>query len=237
MSKMALLFSVFSSLLINNAFAIPSSAYTAPSSFSWPATKNLLTFGDSYTYVQGTNGRQNYSFIGDVQHYRYNASTILSDHIVQNQTSTAEGGPNWVEFLTGCGLKPGLTDPKTCERRLWDFAFAGADVSVEFTPRHHHYTVMFVEQVRQFVKYGWPVLGKKGLVTPRETLVGVWIGINVSVKVRCEGSNEATDFSDRTSTTPTNTTSRSQLSTTPSSALSSPAWKPFTIWATATTCS
>jgi hypothetical protein len=50
---------------------------------------------------------------------------------VQNFTGTAEGGPNWIEYLTGCGVKPGLTSPLTCKRQLWDFAFAGADVSEE----------------------------------------------------------------------------------------------------------
>jgi hypothetical protein len=44
-----------------------------------------LAFGDSYTYVQGTAGRQNYSFIGDAQNYSYSPQTLLSDEIVQNQ--------------------------------------------------------------------------------------------------------------------------------------------------------
>jgi hypothetical protein len=44
-----------------------------------------LAFGDSYTYVQGTAGRQNYSFIGDVQSYSYSPQTLLTDEIVQNQ--------------------------------------------------------------------------------------------------------------------------------------------------------
>jgi len=44
-----------------------------------------LAFGDSYTYVQGTAGRQNYSFIGDAQNYAYNPQTLLTDEIVQNQ--------------------------------------------------------------------------------------------------------------------------------------------------------
>ena len=36
-----------------------------------------------------------------------------------------------MEYLTGCGLQPGLTDPRSCDRQLWDFAFAGADISEE----------------------------------------------------------------------------------------------------------
>lgn len=31
--------------------------------FSWADTKYLITFGDSYTYVQGTHGLQNFSFV------------------------------------------------------------------------------------------------------------------------------------------------------------------------------
>ena len=46
-----------------------------------------LAFGDSYTYVQGTAGRQNYSFIGDLQNYSYNPQTLFTDEIVQNQAS------------------------------------------------------------------------------------------------------------------------------------------------------
>jgi hypothetical protein len=52
---------------------------------SYTLILNSLAFGDSYTYVQGTAGRQNYSFIGDLQNYAFNASTLLTDEIVQNQ--------------------------------------------------------------------------------------------------------------------------------------------------------
>jgi hypothetical protein len=31
--------------------------------WSWAGTKYLVAFGDSYTYVQGTHGLQNYSFV------------------------------------------------------------------------------------------------------------------------------------------------------------------------------
>lgn len=44
-----------------------------------------LAFGDSYTYVQGTVGLQNYSFIGDLQNYTYTPEQLLADEIVQNQ--------------------------------------------------------------------------------------------------------------------------------------------------------
>jgi hypothetical protein len=48
-----------------------------------------LAFGDSYTYVQGTAGLQNYSFIGDLQNYSYSPQTLLTNEIVQNQVRTA----------------------------------------------------------------------------------------------------------------------------------------------------
>jgi hypothetical protein len=105
------------------------SANQANEPFNWNSTKDLIAFGDSYTYVQGLLGRQNYSFIGDNFNVSFTPEQLLLNRIVQNQTSTAEGGPNWVEFLTGCGFKDGLTDPRLCDVRLWDFAFAGADIS------------------------------------------------------------------------------------------------------------
>jgi len=139
-------------------------------SFSWANTKYFLAFGDSYTYVQGTAGLQNYSFIGDAQNYSFTPSQLLGDSIVQNQIGTSAGGPNWVEYLTGCfsGL------PSKCKTQLWDFAFAGSDVSTDFTPLHHNYTVPFVSQIQQWATYAYPVLKLK----PEETLVAVWIGIN-----------------------------------------------------------
>lgn len=144
--------------------------------FNWKDTKHLLAFGDSYTYVQGTAGRQNATFIGDYLNLPYNRSQLLNNYIVQSQTGTAEGGPNWVEFLTGCGLKPGLNDPKTCDMQLWDFAFGGADISADYLPRHHNYSVQLDEQVQQFLTYGEPVLSD--FVNKDQTLVAIWIGIN-----------------------------------------------------------
>ncbi|KAF7624238.1 lysophospholipase A [Aspergillus flavus] len=144
--------------------------------FDWDSIQYLLAFGDSYTYIQGTAGHQNYSFIGDQLNLEYDAQTLLTNKIVQNQTATAEGGPNWVEYLTGCGLEEGLTSPLSCTRQLWDFAFAGADISVEHTPLHHNFTVSLVNQVAQYRAYGHPVL--KDIVEPSRALVAIWIGIN-----------------------------------------------------------
>lgn len=53
-----------------------------------------IAFGDSYTYVQGTHGHQNYSFIGDQLNFVYDAQTLLSNKIVQNQVSTYHPFPS-----------------------------------------------------------------------------------------------------------------------------------------------
>ena len=153
--------------------------------------------------MQGTAGLQNFSFIGDYLpgDFAYAPETLLTNQIVQNFTGTAEGGPNWIEYLTGCGVKPGLTSPLTCKLQLWDFAFAGADVAEELyvfspsrpfflatkvgltqknnsTPLHHPYTIPLVNQTQQFLTYGDAVLKKKACLNPLKALVAIWIGIN-----------------------------------------------------------
>lgn len=168
-------FSLAAISLALSASAAPSPP-TSSDGFSWADTEYLITFGDSYTYVQGTNGLQNFSFIHDSLHLAFTPDELLSNQIVQNQTSTAEGGVNWVEYLTGCGLQPGLTSPQDCDIQLWDFAFGGADVSTKYTPLHHNFTTSLVNQTIQFEKYGEPVLSK--FIDKAKTLIGVWIGIN-----------------------------------------------------------
>lgn len=113
-------------------FAVGQAAPLAPNSsvqpivFQGKEMHNLLAFGDSYTYVQGTQGHWNYSFISDAFNYSFTPDQLLSSQIVKNTTSS--GGPNWVEYLTGC--HEGL--PAECPgTKLWDFAFAGADISAE----------------------------------------------------------------------------------------------------------
>jgi phospholipase/lecithinase/hemolysin len=177
---------MISQSIIYVALAISASASPTPEnskgnkkSFSWHSTKSLIAFGDSYTFVQGTLGRRNYSFIGDNFDTSFTPEKLLSNRIVQNLTGTAEGGPNWVEFLTNCGVENGLHDPKKCDKQLWDFAFAGADVVDDnnFTPSHHNYTVSFQRQIEQFVSYGNSALESIHL-RKKDALVAVWIGIN-----------------------------------------------------------
>lgn len=146
-------------------------------SFRWNETKYVIAFGDSYTYAQGTLGYANSTFIGSNLNFSYTPEQLLSDRIVQEDVqSTANRGPNWIEDITGCGVETGLTDPRTCDIQLWDFAFGGADISVEYLPLHHNWSVQLVNQTEQFLLYAQPVL--KDIVNPEETLVAIWIGIN-----------------------------------------------------------
>ncbi|KAH8599453.1 hypothetical protein B0O99DRAFT_738318 [Bisporella sp. PMI_857] len=143
--------------------------------FNWRDIDFVLAFGDSYTYVQGTFGHQNYSFIGDALNYSFTPTQLLSNKIIQDQTGTSAGGPNWVEFLTGCfsGL------PSKCRTQLWDFAFAGADISTSYMPLHHDYTIPFVDQIKQYTTYAHPVLyPRRSNPNPKKSLVALWIGIN-----------------------------------------------------------
>ncbi|THY96977.1 lysophospholipase A [Aureobasidium pullulans] len=149
---------------------------TAPSKNIWANTTNVIAFGDSYSYVLGTSGRQNYSFIGDYQNLGFSSQTLLNNKIVQSQTSTAEGGPNWLEHLTGCGVNAGTTSPLDCNIQLWDFAFAGADIGTQYTPRHKYFTVPLVNQTQQFLTYAQPALAN--ITTPESTLASFWIGTN-----------------------------------------------------------
>lgn len=99
------------------------------SGFSWDSATALLAFGDSYTYVEGTYGRVNGSFIGSELDYAFTPEKLNDNKILVNHTS-AEGA-NWVEYLTGCFEG----SPAECTGQgqipLWDFAFGGADVSAK----------------------------------------------------------------------------------------------------------
>jgi len=177
------------SVLCYGVRLIPALPWHQPKvSFNWHETSFFLAFGDSYTYVQGTAGLQNYSFIGDLQNFNYTPHQLLTDEIVQSQIGTSAGGPNWVEYLTGCfsGL------PSRCKTQLWDFAFAGSDVSVEYTPLHHNYTISLQNQIAQWAANAKSVL-KPNL---SRALVAVWIGINdISDSDKYKfPRNNATDF-------------------------------------------
>ncbi|KII86761.1 carbohydrate esterase family 16 protein [Plicaturopsis crispa FD-325 SS-3] len=136
--------------------------------FSWDTTKYVYAFGDSYSFVQGTAGLANFSFIGDAFHLGFTPAQLLENEIVPKNTSS--DGSNWLEFLTGCSFGR----PSDCPIQLWDFAFAGADIDASILPLHHNFSVDLVDQVRQWKAYAAPFIPH-----PRnETLVAWWIGIN-----------------------------------------------------------
>ncbi|KAM5349765.1 hypothetical protein ACJ41O_006270 [Fusarium nematophilum] len=171
-------------LLYIAATAIPSVATFSfnsggHSSFSWRDTKHVIAFGDSYTYVQGTYGHPKYSFIGNyADSFAYPPERLLENRIWQNYTSQSAGGPNWIEYLTGCAVENGQYSPFDCsDHQLWDFAFAGANTAEALLPLHHPFTVPLVNQTQQFLEYGDSVLREAGL-NPSKTLVTIWIGIN-----------------------------------------------------------
>ncbi|KAJ4332361.1 hypothetical protein N0V87_008469 [Didymella glomerata] len=156
--------------------------------FSWKKTKSLIAFGDSYTYVQGLKGHPNYTYIGDNFDISFTPAELFSNRIVQNLTATASGGPVWTEWITSCGVKPGLTDPRQCDRQLWDFAYAGSNTNTVLTPLHWNHTVSLERQIDQFEKYGDPALQKA--LKRRDALVAVWIGINdINDLVKLRGKN------------------------------------------------
>lgn len=169
--------------------AAPSSSSKNPQ-FNWKKTKSLIAFGDSYTFVQGTHGHPNYTYIGDNFNIAFTPQELFSNRIVQNLTATASGGPIWTEFLTDCGLKPGLTNPRTCPRQLWDFAYAGANTDTALTPLHWNHTVSLERQIEQFEKYGDPAL--RSVLRKENALVAFWIGINdINDLAKLRGKNES----------------------------------------------
>ena len=177
------------SALAATAAAAPTSD-KSKSNFNWKKTKSLIAFGDSYSFVQGLLGHPNYTYIGDNFDITFTPSELFSNRIVQNQTSTASGGPVWTEWITGCGTKPGLTDPRACKKQLWDFAYAGSNTDTVLTPLHWNHTVSLEKQIVQFENYGDPALQK--VLKRKEALVAFWIGINdINDLAKLRGKNES----------------------------------------------
>ncbi|KAI0632044.1 hypothetical protein C8Q77DRAFT_1123536 [Trametes polyzona] len=154
--------------LVATTRAAPTASTTAHG-FNWDRTKYVYAFGDSYTFVQGTKGLANFSFIGDAFHFSFTPEELLQDEIVPKNTSS--DGSSWTEFLTGCFRgKPSECSP----HQLWNFAFAGADVNKALLPLHHNFTVDLVDEVKQWAAYASDIIPHP----PEETLVAWWIGIN-----------------------------------------------------------
>ncbi|KAL3440806.1 hypothetical protein BJX65DRAFT_314458 [Aspergillus insuetus] len=173
-----MLLAAFLALAIPLAQGLPSSSASNGQGFNWESTSSVLTFGDSYTFVSGTRGYPGYSWMGDALNLDFTAQELLTNKIIQNQTGTSAGAPNWPEYLTGCAVEKGLSSPASCKTQLWDFAFAGATISGKYLPLHHEWTTSLENQVVQYLTYGHPVLVPRRIVSPKKTLVAIWIGIN-----------------------------------------------------------
>ncbi|KAJ7016644.1 hypothetical protein C8F04DRAFT_503417 [Mycena alexandri] len=139
-----------------------------PNEFDWDSIRYMYAFGDSYTFVAGTEGHPAFSFIGDALNFSFTPEQLLTNEIIPRNTSS--NGANWIEFLTGC--MGGL--PSRCSKQLWDFAFAGSDINGALLPLHHNFTVPLVDQVNQWVTYASKIIPHP----VAETLTAWWIGIN-----------------------------------------------------------
>jgi hypothetical protein len=136
--------------------------------FNWDRIKYVHAFGDSYSFVQGTQGQANFSFIGSALDFAFTPQQLLQNEIIPRNTSSE--GSNWLEFLTGCFQGR----PARCGKQLWNFAFAGADIDGTLLPLHHNFTIPLVDQVKQWATYAADVIPHPA----DETLTTWWIGIN-----------------------------------------------------------
>ncbi|KAJ7459922.1 hypothetical protein FB451DRAFT_566180 [Mycena latifolia] len=157
-----LVYAALTALLTVAAAARPSAA------FDWDSIRYMYAFGDSYTFVQGTAGHANFSFIGDALDFSFTPQQLLADQIIPKNTSSE--GSNWIEFLTGCMGG----SPLKCQKQLWNFAFAGSDIDAALLPLHHNFTIPLVNQVTQWLTYASKVIPHPA----GETLTAWWIGIN-----------------------------------------------------------
>jgi len=140
----------------------------AKPSFNWDRVKYVHAFGDSYSFVQGTLGQANFSFIGSALDFAFTPQQLLQNEIIPRNTSSE--GSNWLEFLTGCFQGK----PSKCGKQLWNFAFAGSDIDGTLLPLHHNFTIPLVDQVKQWLTYAADVIPHPA----DETLTTWWIGIN-----------------------------------------------------------
>ncbi|PPQ96686.1 hypothetical protein CVT26_010315 [Gymnopilus dilepis] len=156
------------------------SALSKPT-LDWDEIKFVHAFGDSYSFVQGTQGLANFSFIGDAQDFSFTPHQLLTNEIIPRNASLIISSQSadtyeeadygfWLEFLTGCLQGK----PSECRRQLWDFSFAGADIDGNLLPLHHPFTVPLVDQVKQWLEFAADIIPHP----VGQTLTTWWIGIN-----------------------------------------------------------
>ncbi|KAH8548157.1 hypothetical protein BGW37DRAFT_431400 [Umbelopsis sp. PMI_123] len=146
-----------------------------PEKFEWNKNKVVFAFGDSYTYTQGEYGLTNFSWNTFQQLDKHGRVIVEEDPILLNQVidisrKTSAGGPNWIEYVTGC--YSGL--PSKCKHSLYNIAFAGADVDPTKIELHHNFSIDYVTQIDQWFTYVQPKVEYKS----SNTLAASFIGIN-----------------------------------------------------------
>ncbi|CAE6511111.1 unnamed protein product [Rhizoctonia solani] len=158
-------------------------ACTLVGAVKWSETKNVLAFGDSYTFVAGTMGHTNFSFFGDRLNLTVTSEQVHTSEIIYNRTSS--GGANWIEIITGCYKGR----PSKCPRALWNFAFAGTAIDPAIITSHTEWVVPMTEQVGQWVQ-AWEdnLLEAPG----NNSLAAFFIGINDTSDVK--GWTNITDW-------------------------------------------
>ncbi|KAI1793243.1 hypothetical protein LXA43DRAFT_1001538 [Ganoderma leucocontextum] len=162
-------------------------AVSTKAKFNWARTKYFYAFGDSYTFVQGTRGHANFSFVGDAFNFSFTPQDLFADEIIPKNTSS--DGSNWAEFLTGCFAgKPSECAP----HQLWNFAFAGAKIDKALLPLHTNFTIDLTDQVNQWATYASDVIPHP----PEETMVAWWIGINDTGDTVSNSTSDSTPFWD-----------------------------------------
>ncbi|KAF5315102.1 hypothetical protein D9619_007370 [Psilocybe cf. subviscida] len=141
--------------------SLPQNVEDTRPSFNWDRIKYVHAFGDSYSFVQGTEGHANFR-----QALKKVDALAIPTIAERNNIKKYKLGRGEL----GCFQGP----PSKCERQLWDFAFAGADIDANILPRHENFDIPLVDQVKQWLTYAADIIPHPA----DETLTTWWIGIN-----------------------------------------------------------
>lgn len=92
--------SMFKFALVLVSIAATSIALSPAVRGDWNNFDDIVAFGDSYTFVQGTAGYTNFSFIGGAQNVSFSKQDLFNDQILFNQASLHLVGKLQVIVLT-----------------------------------------------------------------------------------------------------------------------------------------
>ncbi|KAF5315101.1 hypothetical protein D9619_007371 [Psilocybe cf. subviscida] len=152
--------------------------------FNWDSITYVHAFGDSYSFVQGTQGQANFrrafkattafhlalALIVKIQQLHWECPRFC----VYPTTGFAERNYTKKYKLGRIELGCFRGQPAKCGKQLWNFAFAGADIDGTLLPLHHNFTIPLVDQVKQWLTYAADIIPHPA----EETLTTWWIGIN-----------------------------------------------------------